>query len=217
MRTKKIFATTILGLSLFLSTGCSTKKEEFNKPAEYWYQQMIKEVARGDLEKADTSYTSLQSEHIRSILLQEAMLIMADAHMDHEEYTLANYYLDEYIKRYADKKATEYAKYLKVKAGFLGFKKPLRDQQLLLDTTKDAESFLKEYPSSVYKAHVDSMLMKLYLGQKQLNEDIASLYDRTGKPNAAKKYREEANSTGVAGVQYEKAVSPWYRRAFEMK
>ncbi len=201
---------------LFIS-GCASKKEEFNKPAEYWYQEMLKEIARGDLEKADTTYTSLQSEHIKSILLPEAMLIMADAHMDHEEYTLSNYYLDEYIKRYGDRRGTEFAKYLKVKAGFMGFKKPLRDQQLLLDTTKDAEAFVKEYPNSIYKVHVDSMLVKLYLAQNQLNEDIAGLYDRVGKPNAAKKYREDANSSEVSGIKYEKAISPWYRRIFEMK
>ncbi len=200
-----------------LFSGCGTKKEEFNKPAEYWYQQMLKEISRGDLEKADTSYTSLQSEHIRSILLPEAMMILAEAHMDNEEYTLANYYLDEYVKRYGDKKSTEFAKYLKVKAGFMGFKKPLRDQQLLLDTTKDAEEFLKEYPRSIYRAYVDSILLKLYLGQRQINEDIAGLYGRTGKPNAAKKYMEDVNATGVAGIQYEKAVSPWYRQIFEMK
>jgi len=215
-KTKTIVLSAITISVLFLG-GCAQKKEEFNKPAEYWYKEMLKEIARGDLEKADTSYTSLQSEHIRSILLPEAMMIMAQAHMDSEEYVLANYYLDEYIKRYGDRKSTEFAKFLKVKAGFLGFKKPLRDQQLLLDTTKDAEAFIKDYPGSIYKPIVESMLVKLYLGQTQINDDIASLYDRLDKPNAAKKYREDANATGVSGIRYERAVSPWYRQIFELK
>jgi outer membrane protein assembly factor BamD len=210
-----IFATLATAM-LFLS-GCSSKTEEFNKPADYWYQKMLKEIARGELETADGSFTSLQSEHIKSILLPEAMLIMATAHMDSEEYTLANFYLDEFIKRYGDRKSTEFAKYLKVRAGFLGFRKPLRDQQLLLDTTKEAEGFVREYPSSIYRPLAESMLIKLQLGQKQLNEDIAGLYDRIDKPLAAKKYRADANISGLDGVKYEKAVSPWYRRAFEMK
>jgi len=217
MKKKFFIVFTMLTTALLFMGGCSSKTEEFNKPATYWYQKMLKEIARGELEAADGSFTSLQSEHIRSILLPEAMLILATAHMDSEEYTLANFYLDEYMKRYGDRKSTEFAKYLKVRSGFLGFRKPLRDQQLLLDTTKEAENFVREYPSSIYRPLAESMLVKLQLGQKQLNEDIASLYDRLEKPEAAKKYRADANITALDGIKYEKAVSPWYRRAFEMK
>jgi outer membrane protein assembly factor BamD len=217
MKKTRMIILGVTAISVMMFSGCASKKEEFNKPAEYWYKEMLKDIARGDLEHADTSFTSLQSEHIRSILIPEAMMMLAEAHIDSEEYVLANYYLDEYIKRYGDRKSTEFARYLKVKAGFLGFKKPLRDQQLLLDTTKDAEAFVKEYPNSIYRVYVDSILVKLYLGQRQLNDDIAGLYGRVGKPLAQKKYLEDANATGAGGIQYEKAVSPWYREAFEMK
>ncbi|HOI83736.1 MAG TPA: outer membrane protein assembly factor BamD [Campylobacterales bacterium] len=210
--------TTALALTAgFVLLGCSAKQDEYNKPADYWYQKMVKETMRGDLEQADKLFTSLQSEHIRSPLIQEAMLIMAQAHMDNEEYLLANHYLDEYIKRYGDKKNVEFARYMKVKANFLAFKKANRDQQLILDTQKDVEDFIKEYPYSAYKPYAQTILLKLTLANKAINENIAGLYDRIDKPEAAKKYRADANISWLDGVKYEKAHTPWYRAIFEVQ
>ncbi len=203
--------------ALAIMSGCSAKQEEFNKPADYWYQKMVKETMKGDLEQADKTFTSLQSEHIRSPLISEAMLILAQAHMDNEEYILANYYLDEYIKRFGDKKSAEFAKYLKVKANFMAFKKPYRDQQLLIDTQKDSEEFIKEYPNSVYRPYVETMVLKLALGNKLINENIAGLYKRIDKPEASKKYAADANISWLNGISSEKPNTPWYRAIFEVQ
>ena len=63
-------------------SACDKKdKNEFNKPAIYWYQNIIKEIKFGNLEGADNFYASLQSEHINSPLLPEAMLILGQAHI----------------------------------------------------------------------------------------------------------------------------------------
>lgn len=203
--------------ALAILSGCSSKQEEFNRPADYWYQKMVKETMRGDLEQADKTFTSLQSEHIRSPLISEAMLILAQAHMDNEEYVLANYYLDEYIKRFGDKKSAEFAKYLKVKANFMAFKKPYRDQQLLIDTQKDSEEFIKEYPNSVYRPYVETMVLKLALGNKLINQNIAGLYKRIDKPEASKKYAADANISWLNGINSEKPNTPWYRAIFEVQ
>ncbi|MCI4399506.1 MAG: tetratricopeptide repeat protein [Campylobacteraceae bacterium] len=203
--------------ALAILSGCSSKQEEFNKPADYWYQKMVKETMKGDLEQADKTFTSLQSEHIRSPLISEAMLILAQAHMDNEEYILANYYLDEYIKRFGDKKSAEFAKYLKVKANFMAFKKPYRDQQLLIDTQKDSEEFIKEYPNSVYRPYVETMVLKLALGNKLINESIAGLYKRIDKPEASKKYAADANISWLNKINSEKPNTPWYRAIFEVQ
>lgn len=206
-----------IGVGIILS-GCASKnQEEFNKPADHWYQQIVKDITRGELDGADKAFTSLQSEHIRSPLISEAMLILAEAHMDKEEYLLANHYLDEYIKRYGDRKSVEFARYLKVKANFLSFKRAFRDQQLLLDTTKDSEEFIKEYPNSVYKPYAQTIVLKLTLANKAINENIAGLYKRVGKPEASKKYLQDANISWLEGISYEKANTPWYRSVFEMQ
>lgn len=38
---------------LVLFTGCGKDIEEYNKPAEYWYEKMVKAVGDANLEKAD--------------------------------------------------------------------------------------------------------------------------------------------------------------------
>ena len=72
------------------------------------------------MDKADSYYISLKSEHMRSPLMPTAILMLAHAHMNDEKYRLANFYLDEYSKRYGEGHNREYIEYLKIKASFLG-------------------------------------------------------------------------------------------------
>lgn len=206
-----------LFLALFIITGCSTKKEKvvYNKPALYWYEQIIKSIKNADLEKADDMYTSLSSEHIASPLLPEAMIILSQAHMDEEEYLLASFYLDEYIKRYGNEQKSEYARFMKIKANFESFPNPNRNQQLLLDTIAQTKEFIAKYPTSQYRPMVETMLVKLRLGNYYLNENIASLYERIDKPEAAKVYKEKIENSPLKTANMIEPHIPWYRSIFE--
>ncbi|WP_200763591.1 outer membrane protein assembly factor BamD [Nitrosophilus alvini] len=211
---KKSFAALLTAL-VFI-TGCSTKKEvEYNKPAIYWYQKIIKKISVGDLDKADEYFTSLQSEHIGSPFLAEAMLMLAKAHMENEEYLLAQFYLDEYIKRYATYRKREFAEYLKIKASFLGFKNLYRDQKLLMDTIKDANGYLEKYPDSEFVPLVQTILTKLYMAEFILNKEIVSLYKRRGKPEAAKIYEERLKSSWINDNEILRPESAWYEKMLD--
>ncbi len=189
--------TVLVGIALtlaFIFTGCSKDSDdvaEFNKPALYWYQQIGNSIAAGNMDKADAYYISLKSEHMRSPLMQTAMMMLAVAHMDEEEYLLAGYYLDEYNKRFGGEKNREYIEYMKLKAAFLGIKDVYKDQKLIMDSINGAGTYLLRYPGSTYTPLVKTILVRLHMSQYLLNENIAALYDRTGKPEAAKIYREK--------------------------
>lgn len=189
----------ILFFSIYLFTGCANKlqKEEelFNKPAAFWYKQIIKTVKMGNLDKADEAYTSLSSEHVASPLLKEALLILAMAHKEQEEYIMANFYIDEYTKRFARSKNIEYLKYLKIESNYQSFKKINRDQKLLIDTIDSANAYLKKFPTSPYNPLVNTMLTRLYLTEHMLNKNIAALYKKTGKKKAAALYEEKINNS----------------------
>jgi len=179
---------------VLLLVGCSKDEEEvaeFNKPALYWYQQIGNSISAGNMDKADAYYISLKSEHMRSPLMQTAMMMLAVAHMDNEEYLLAGYYLDEYNKRFGGEKNREYIEYMKLKASFLGIKDVYKDQKLIMDSIGGTQTYLARYPGSVYTPLVKTIQVRLYMSQYLLNENIAALYDRTGKEDAAKIYREK--------------------------
>jgi len=185
----------------FLFAGCADKQSvaEFNKPALYWYKQIGESIGKGNLDKADSFYISLKSEHMRSPLMPTAMIMLAHAHMNEEEYLLANYYLDEYNKRYGEEGSREYIDFMKLKAAFLGIKEVYKDQKLIMDSILNARKYLYRYPGSVYTPLVNTMLIRLYMSQYLLNENIAALYERTGKPGAAKIYREK-NADSIVGM-----------------
>ena len=171
--------------------GCAKKDEvtEYNKPALYWYKKVAESISRNNLDKADEYYLSLKSEHMRSPLLPTAVMMLAHAHMNEEEYLMANYYFDEYNKRFATSAGREYADYMKLKSAFLGVTDVNKDQKLMMDTVENANKFTMRHPDSPYGPLVDTILVRLHMSEYLLNENIAALYDRVGKEKGAKAYR----------------------------
>lgn len=208
-------------LALLLAS-CSSKSnsglalDEINKTPDYWYQNMLKEIRNGDLEKADSYFVSLQSEHLHTPLLAEAMLILGRAHMKAEEYLLAGFYYDEYTKRFGTESNIDFIKFLKLQANYFAFAEQFRDQQLLLKSIEEAKDFSLKYPYSRYRPMVDTMLLKLELANLTLNKEIINLYSKKNKQEAAKLYEDKINQNEwVKEVYYNQVNTPWYKKLFE--
>ena len=176
---------------IFVFTGCAKEDDvsEYNKPAIYWYKKLAESVAKSDMDKADEYYLSLKSEHMRSPLLPTAIIMLAHGHMDKEEYLMANFYFDEYNRRFATSDGREYADFMKLKSAFLGISDVNKDQKLMLDTVSNAEKFVFRHPGSQYDPLVKTILVRLHMSQYLLNENIAALYGRIGKDKGAGIYR----------------------------
>lgn len=191
-----------LGLFAWMAAGCggdSDTVKEFNKPAIYWYQKIGESIAGGYMDKADAYYISLKSEHMRSPLVPTAVTMLAYAHMNDEKYLLSNFYLEEYSKRFGESKNREYIEFLKIKAAFLGIKDVYKDQKLIHDTISNAKLFVERYPGSEYQPLVQTGLVRLYMTKYLLNENIAALYERTDKEEAAKIYRDKNKNSVITG------------------
>ncbi|MFP4333362.1 MAG: outer membrane protein assembly factor BamD [Campylobacterales bacterium] len=201
-------------MTLFL-TSCSQKGiEEYNKPALHWYKMMLDQIKVGNLESADDYFTSLQSEHINSPLISEAMLVLAKAHMDKEQYLLAEFYYDEFIKRYGDANNIDFVKNMKIRAKYFALNLPNRDQQLLLDTIQSAEEFTAEHPYSRFRPLVDTMLLNMYLAKLSMDKNIASLYERLDKSEAAKYYDNRYEYQWLKKIVMDTPELAWYRQIF---
>ncbi len=207
----------LLASTIFIFVGCSSKNEvvEYNKPALYWYNKMIKQIANNDLDEADDTYTSLESEHRNSPLLETSLLILINAHMDEEEYSLSNFYLDEYTKRYSLSGNIDYTRFLKIKANFLGFRYQSRDQELLENTISDIATFKKRYFKSPYMPLVETINSRLYMAKASLDKEISELYTRIDKPEAAKLYAKKVEESWVNQNEIVPVTVPFYRSIFE--
>ncbi len=203
---------------VFFIIGCSSKQQSsqvYNKPGSYWYKEILKTVSMGNLDKADDAYTSLASEHVASPYLKEALMILFNAHLEDEEYLMANFYLDNYIKKFATRRNIEYLKYLKIKSRFKEFKHPKRNQKLLIDTIGEAKEYLQKFPNSLYNPMVETILTKLYLTQLILNKDIASLYKRLGKDKAAKIYMQKVNDSWLKDTPIATSDKSLFEKIFQ--
>jgi len=198
-----------------LFTGCASKEEEYNKPAVYWYNKMIKQISSYQLDKADDTYTSLESEHRNSPLLPSALMIIGNAHMEDEEYAMANYYFDDYLKKFGLKGDVDYIRFLKIKSNFLAFKNQFREQDLLAKTLKDTDVFIKKYPKSEYIYLVHTIKSRLLMAKAVFDKEISELYYRVDKPKAQKYYEAKAQKTWKELDTIEKINVPWYRWIFE--
>ncbi|WP_121628295.1 outer membrane protein assembly factor BamD [Poseidonibacter antarcticus] len=213
----KIKSLVLVLTSVFVFTACSSKNEvtEYNKPALYWYNKMLTQISAGSLDEADDTYTSLESEHRNSPLIATSLLILVNSHIDEEEYSLANFYLDEYIKRFALSKNIDYARYLKIKANFLGFTYQLRDQELVENTIKDIADFQARYKGSPYMPLVDTINARLYMAKASLDLSIANLYEKKGKKQAVAFYNEKVKESWINPEEIEPVNVPYYRSIFE--
>ncbi|MBR8461993.1 outer membrane protein assembly factor BamD [Campylobacter sp. faydin G-140] len=209
----------ILSISFIaMLVGCSEKAstELYNLTPDEWYAQIITDIKDSDLEAADKHYISMASEHVASPLLEQILLILAQAHANDEEYLLANYYLDEYIKRYGDGGAkTEFAQYLKIKANFDSFTQPNRNQKLMQDSVNEIEKFLYMYPNTQYRPLIDTMLIKFKLALYYLDLQIFDLYERTGRMVSAEIYQQKLDESPLKDANMIKPDLAWYRKLFE--
>lgn len=213
----KIFKNTLLlGLVITFFTACATKQEEeYNKPDIYWYNKMLKEISLYQLDNADETFVALEAEHRQSLYLPSATMLIGLAHMEDEEYILANYYFDEYIKRFEKNDSDGRVRYLKIKAKFLAFKQQFREQKLLDETIDEVEKFKKDFPNSSYRYLVQDIESKLLMGKSSLNSEIAALYKRVDKPLASLVYEGRARETWENQKDIEPVKVPWYRAIFE--
>lgn len=209
------YFTTLLFIIILFNACSSKQEEEYNKPAIYWYNKMLTQISTYQLDAADETYTSLESEHRKSPLLPSATMLIANAHMEDEEYELATYYYDEFEKRFDNGSQSSYVKYLKIKAKFLAFKQQFREQNLISETLKEIDFYLHQYPNSSYIYLIQNMKSRLLMSQAMFDLEIADLYKRKDKPKAADFYTQRAKKSWLEVKTIEPVDVPWYRAIFE--
>ncbi len=212
----KIIKIVFIATLAYVFTGCSSKQtEEYNKPAIYWYNKMIKQISNYQIDAADDTFTSLESEHRNSPLLPSAIMIIAVTHMEEEEYAMANYYFDEYLKKYSLKKNADFIRYLKIKSNFLAFKNQFREQELLSKTIIASDNFISDYPNSQYINLVKTIKSRLLMSKAIFDKEISELYERIEKPKAQEFYAQKASKNWKNTDTIKKVDVPWYRAIFE--
>ncbi|WP_104741189.1 outer membrane protein assembly factor BamD [Helicobacter suis] len=210
----RIFWCSLAFVILFL--GCAKKAKEsiYNRPAIFWYQGILREILFLNLETADNYYSSLQSEHINSPLVPDAMIALGQAHLKKKEFVLAEYYFDEYIKRFGNQSNIDYLKFLKLQARYYAFKNHSKDQEFMSNTLGMLNDFVDKYPHSRFLNQVEYMQVKFILGQNELNRAIANVYRKRHQKEGVKRYMERVDEVLEKETHPKKSYMPWYVAIF---
>ncbi|NPA54910.1 MAG: outer membrane protein assembly factor BamD [Epsilonproteobacteria bacterium] len=194
---------------LFLG-GCFShqKSVSLHQTALQWHQQIYKDINNQDLDKADDDFTSLEVEYPNSPFVAQDLLILAHAHKEFKEFTLAEFYLKEYQQRYASLDEKKWALYKRAEYRFFSLHNAYTNQKHLYDTLNFIKKALQTYPNSPYKYELKTMQKKLEASIILFNNQIAKLYQKLDKPKAAQIY-QQPTTTDIIPPQI-----PWYKRIF---
>jgi outer membrane protein assembly factor BamD len=201
---------TLFIIPIFLFLGCSTKEvtHSENLTALSWHYKIYKDIQNSNLDQADEDFISLEAEHPSSIYIKTDLLNLFLAHMQNKEYDLANFYLNEYEKRYATPKEIPWIEYQKIKLNFLKYDNAYTNQNMLLTIINMCNNYLTNYNNSSFAPEVSTILAKAELTNKYLNDKISKLYKKLDKPKASKLFKTKIPENSKP------PVIPWYKKLF---
>jgi len=201
---------TLLIAPILFFFGCSSKNvtHSENLTPLSWHYKIYKDIQNSNLDQADEDFISLEAEHPSSIYIKPDLLILFFAHQQKKEYDLAQFYLNEYEKRYSSVNEVPWIEYQKIKLNYLKYDNAYTNQQMLLNIIQMCKNFLKNYPNSNYSPEVSTILVKTELTNAYLNNEISKLYKKLDKKEASKLYEEKIPKNSKP------PFIPWYKKLF---
>lgn len=185
-----IFKVMLISIVLVL-VGCATKDEEINQSALYWYEQMILAIADGNLQKADSYFNSLQSEHLASPLIYEALFMLSKAHMDNNENLLAGYFANEYKIRFSNASNVDYMSFLVLLSNYYAFGGYTKDQGFIDNSISDFTHFIALNKNNKYLPYIRHILTIFRLSKLEMNNEIIRVYKMKDKDIAVSHYQQK--------------------------
>ncbi len=180
-------------LLVLLLSGCSfleEKDETKNWGQQKLYNEASSELAAGSYEKAIEYYEKLESRYPFGKYAHQAQLDVAYAYYKAEEPESALAAADRFIKFHPGHPAVAYAYYLK---GLVNFNRSLgflvrftptdnsqRDPGAALDSYKDFEHVVKEFPNSDYAEDARQRMLYLRNNLARYEVHVARYYIKRG-------------------------------------
>ena len=197
-------------LLVFLLSACSNNINDFQKPATFWYEQIILAVNDNNLEKADNYFSSLQSEHIASPLIKDALVLLIQAHIDNNEHLLSSFFVSEYKKRYSDKNNIDFISFLETKANYYAFSNYSKDHGYITNTISKISTFVQNNNKNPYLPYITHILTSFKLAKREINKEAIRIYKMQDKPKAQEKYEMYNEELGLDSIESRPSYIPWY-------
>lgn len=197
-------------LSVFLLVGCVNdgdleleeldldidKKEltTSEKPSDKkLYEEIFQKISK-NLDDADEKFITLKTDHEKSPYIKKAATALAIAHMSKKEHILANFYIQELLKK--DPKS-KLGKFLLSKNQYLYSQLTQSDQQYMISAIKSLKTNKELLKDSEYQILANTMLTRLELDKAWNNAKIGYMYKKLNKDKGYELYINRTQELGI--------------------
>lgn len=137
---------------------------------------------------SDEAYVAFRNAHENSQKIPTMIVALIKHHIAKEEFLLAQFYCDEYLRDYPSGKDRDEVDYLHLKILFGRYDR-MHDDRIAAQATAQAKQYLATHGKrSHYRGKVEALLKQWRQHEKIRNEKLAKYYKQHGKPKAAAFY-----------------------------
>jgi len=177
-------------ISLFL-IAC-TNTQNINPSINKSNNKILQFIKNGDLDSADEEYIKIKDTQ-DSTKIKDSATILAIAHIENNEYILANFFIQEGL---SIDSSDEFLKFLLIKNQFLSANEHNNDLSYIKKALKALEENSYLISDNEYKTLTSTMITRLKIDIAKRNKDIANQYKSLNKIQAYKIYKQKIEDMG---------------------
>ncbi len=145
-------------------------------------------IRSGHLVRADEAYASYRNAHESTRGVPSSIVALAQAHLTAKEYLLTRFYLNEYRRGFPSGKQRAQIEYLAGEARYRQYQAG-HDENLADEAHQILRGVSRTFRRSPWAAKARTLSARLREEQNKYYAQLATYYEKRGKPKAAAIYR----------------------------
>ncbi|WP_318345386.1 outer membrane protein assembly factor BamD [Flagellimonas baculiformis] len=168
---------------VFLSSCSEYQKVLKNTDAKAKYDMAEKLYNEGDYKRAVRLFEQIAPQYVGKPQGERVMFFFADSYFKTEDYYLAGYQFERFVKSYPRSEKIQEASFLGAKSYYMLSPRYSLDQTDTDKALSKLQTFINTYPESEYFEEANSMATELTTKKEKKEIEIAKQFNKLGKFN----------------------------------
>ena len=171
-------------LSLFILSSCNEYQKVLkNEDIKPKYELAEKYYNEGDYKRAQRLFEQIAPRYIGKPQGERVMFFFADTYFKTNNFYLAGFQFERFIKSYPNSDKVQEASFLEAKSYFILSPKYSLDQSDTDKASGKLQNFINNYPESEFFDEANTMAQELTIKKEKKEIEIAKQFDKIGEFN----------------------------------